>query len=472
MSAPSRPNPLRSSPAFRRLWIARTISQVGDGIALVALVLLVQGREGTGTAVGVLLLASSLPRFLGPLAGVVVDRVEQRTLLVVCDVGNTGIFGAIVGFQPSFGVLLVLVAASATLDTLFAPAGRSAVPALVHADDLIQANAWMGTSLNLQVALGTLLGGALVAAFDVRGALAFDALSFAISAILLIGLPPLRRAPTGNRAGFLAVGMEGLVFAWRTRVIRTFVIVLFLGVAFAAVDNVALVFLVRDTLDGGPLAFGVVSAAFGVGMLVASVGLSIGRTSLAVTTVLIAAWLASGVGTIATGLAPLIAIAVLAQAVGGLGNGLENVAADTLIQQAVPREMLGRVFGLVSTAAFGGSTLAYAAGGPLLDLTSARTVFLIAGTGILIVTAFMWTALRRGMRPVSPGGAESPECESTRRGDVVGVGRSACDRTDNAEWAAVLVSSRERSGNELGSAETCTNAQLSSWTARGQPVSV
>jgi MFS family permease len=74
---------------------------------------------------------------------------------------------------------------------------------------------------------------------------------------------------------------------------------------------------------------------------------------------------------------------------------LENIAADTLIQRAVPPQMLGRVFGLVSTAGFGGSTLAYAAGGPLLDLTSPRAVFVIAGTGILAVTAFLWFSLRR-----------------------------------------------------------------------------
>lgn len=396
MSAPPRPNPLRGSRSFRRLWLARTISHLGDGVAIVALVLLVQGDEGTGTAVGALLLASSLPRFLGPLAGVVVDRVEQRRLMVSCDIGNAGLFAAIAAFQPSFAILLILVAASAVLDTIFAPAGRTAVPALVDPGDLLQANAWMGTSLNLQVALGGLIGGALVAAVGVRGALAVDAISFAASAALLIGLPPLRSTGTDDPAGFLAVGRDGLVFAWRTRVIRTFVIVLFLGVAFAAVDNVALVFLVRETLGGGPVAFGLVSAAYGAGMLAASLRLSMRRTSFAVATVLIAAWLASGIGTIATGLAPLIAISALAQAVGGLGNGLENVAADTLIQRAVPREMLGRVFGLVSTAAFGGSTLAYAAGGPLLDLTSPRAVFLVAGGGILVVTATLWLVLRRG----------------------------------------------------------------------------
>jgi MFS family permease len=129
-------------------------------------------------------------------------------------------------------------------------------------------------------------------------------------------------------------------------------------------------------------------------MMGASLGLSIRRTSVVVTTLLIVGWLASGLGTVATGLAPLIVVVAASQAVAGLGNGLENVAADTLIQREVPREMLGRVFGLVSTAAFGGSTLAYAVGGPLLDLTSARTVFVIAGAGILVVTGVLWLAVR------------------------------------------------------------------------------
>lgn len=403
MKAPSRPNPLRSSRAFRRLWLARTTSHVGDGVALVALVLLVQGSEGTGTAVGALLLASSLPRLLGPIAGVVADRVEQRALMVVCDLGNAVIFAVIVGAQPSFGWLLVLVAASSTLVTFFEPAGRSAVPSLVHANDLLQANAWMGTSLNLQVALGTLLGGALVATVGVRGALAIDAVSFLVSAAFLVGLPPLRAEPSGSQ-GFLAFGTDGLRFAWRTRVVRTFVIVLFLGVALAAVDNIALVFLIRETLGGGPFAFGAVTAAYGLGMIGASVGLSIRRTSFAVAGLLVVAWLMSGLSTIATGLAPLIAIAALAQGLGGVGNGLQNVAADTLIQRAVPREMLGRVFGVVSTAGFAGSTLAYAAGGPLLDLTSPRTVFVIAGTGIVAVTAVLWIVVRGEARSGSPSG--------------------------------------------------------------------
>jgi MFS family permease len=370
---------------------------MGDGVAIVALVLLVQGSTGSGTAVGALLLASSVPRFLGPLAGAVADRIDQRRLMIGCDLGNAAIFLAIASTNPRFGVLLALVGASAVLDTLFAPAGRSAVPALVEGEDLVQANAWMGTSLNLQVALGTLVGGALVAVAGARGALAVNSLSFLISAGTLLGLPPLRAPESTAARGFLAIGREGLAFAWRTRIVRLFVITLFLGLAFAAVDNVALVFLVRETLGGGPLAFGSVLGVFGVGMIAVSVGLSWRRVPVAMSTLLIIGWVSSGLGTAATGLAPVVAVAAMGQAVAGFGNGLQNIAADTLIQRAVPPELLGRVFGLVSTAAVGGTTLAYAAGGPLLDATSPRVVFLIGGIGTLVVSAFLWIALRRGL---------------------------------------------------------------------------
>ena len=87
--------------------------------------------------------------------------------------------------------------------------------------------------------------------------------------------------------------------------------------------------------------------------------------------------------------------AVAAQAVSGVGNGADNVASDTLIQRSVPRAMLGRVFGLTSTAAFVGGGLAYAAGGPLLDATSARTVFFIGAAGTFAVVLLATRLLPR-----------------------------------------------------------------------------
>jgi MFS family permease len=389
-------NPIRDSPAFRRLLAARTVSHVGDGIALIALVLLVQGGRGTGTAVGALLLATSIPRFLGPIAGAIVDRVEQRSLMVACDVGQAAIFGTIAWLDPSFPVLLGLVALAAACDTLFGPAGRSALPALVRPEQLMRANAWIGMSLNIQVAAGPVLGGLLVTWLGVRGALAANALSFVLSALFLLGLAPLRAPADGGEArGFLAVGMDGLRFARRNRVVRTLILALFVGVAFAGLDDVALVFLVRDTLGGSALAYGLVTGAYGVGMLAGSLGLSWKGTAAAAGTVFLLGWVAGGIGAVLTGIAPLIALVAVGQAIAGVGNAVEVVAMDTLVQRSVPREMLGRVFGLVGTAAPAGHTLAFAAGGFLVEFTSPRIVFLIAGLGVLLVLVPVMLVLRR-----------------------------------------------------------------------------
>jgi MFS family permease len=96
-----------------------------------------------------------------------------------------------------------------------------------------------------------------------------------------------------------------------------------------------------------------------------------------------------------TGIAPLIAVVAVGQAIAGVGNAVEVVAMDTLVQQSVPREMLGRVFGLVGTAAPAGHALAFAGGGFLVDLVGPRIVFLIAGLGVLLVLMPIMLVLRR-----------------------------------------------------------------------------
>ena len=104
----------------------------------------------------------------------------------------------------------------------------------------------------------------------------------------------------------------------------------------------------------------------------------------------------TGVGTLLTAVAPPPGSRSTAQALSGAGNGADNVASGTLIGTSVPREMLGRMFGLMSTAAFVGGGLAYAAGGPLLDATSARTVFFIGAAGVFGVVVTRQRIMPKG----------------------------------------------------------------------------
>jgi MFS family permease len=378
---------------LRNLTAALSLSYIGNGAGLVALVLHVQSSEGTGIAVGALFVAQTVPRLLGPMAGAVADRVDLRRLMVACDAGGAVLF-ALLALLPSLGITLALWAAANLLQAAYSPARSSMIAGLVTDDEVPTAYALENTAFNLQVAVGPVIGGALVAAAGAGWALGVDAITFAVAAALIARVPLRKPPPGADRPGLIAETRAGLAYAARNPVARTLAITLAIGVGFLAVDNVALPFLVRDTLDGGPAAYGIASGAFGIGMLAASVALAFrpGRSAAAV---YLGGFAASGVGSIATGFAPAVAAAVLLQAGSGVGNGLENVGSNTLVQRHVPEAMLGRIFGLVGTAAYAGSGAAALLGGLYLDLTSPRTVFITGGIGALAALALAVGPLRR-----------------------------------------------------------------------------
>lgn len=384
-------------PPFRDLWLSRAVSFTGDGAAAVALTLLAAERHGPG-GVSLLLLAFALPRFFGPVAGTIADRTEQRRLMCACELGQALLVGTIALTLPPFPALLVLVAGVGWLATLFAPAGNSAVVTLVPESERLAANALLSLAFNLQVAVGPALGGLLVAGVGTRGALAFDAATFLGSALLLVRVPPIHARPVAGER-FRDALRAGLSYARRVSLVRVLALSLFAVVAVAAIDNVALVFLARRTLGSGPSAYGLLVASFGIGMIAASVALAAARTGRSPTTLLVGGYFATGVGSLATGLAPTVPVAALAQAVGGVGNGVELVAAATLIQERVPRPMLGRVFGVMATAANGGQATALVLAAVLLRIASPRLVFVVSGAVVLVITLALMRSLARLREP-------------------------------------------------------------------------
>src|SRR5262245_49357855 len=161
---------LRTSPGFRRFWLARTVSYMGDMLARTALLISVFDLHG-GSALAMFLLASIGPRLLGPLLGTLADRFDQRRVLICCDVCQVAIYLVIVVLMPPLPVLLGLVALAATATTIFSPAGRSLVPGLVGRERLPAANAVLAVGVNVGVAVGPAVGGVLLGLTDLRTAL-------------------------------------------------------------------------------------------------------------------------------------------------------------------------------------------------------------------------------------------------------------------------------------------------------------
>jgi len=392
---------LRGNPSFRALCASRAVSFAGDGVTATALVFVASRQDGPW-GVSLLLLANALPRLGGPLAGVLADRIRTRRLLVSCDLGSALVIGAIAATLPPLPILVALVVVAGVLATIRNPAGRSLVPALVDPADRAPANALFGLARTLQLAVGPGLGGLLAAGpGGAHTALAVDAATFIVSALLLTRLPALEpaRDPAAG-TGIWAEASAGLRYVATNRRVRILILTMFVIVAFAGVDNVALVFLTNDQLVSGPAGYGLAASAFGLGMLLASVActrLMRGRSPAALLTVAIAA---SGVGMVSTGLAPVLAVVVAAQLVSGAGNAGENIGYDTVIQDAVPRALLGRVFGTLGTAAQLGAGFAYVTGGLLVNLAGARTAFVLAGTGTLAVLLVLVPALRDASAPM------------------------------------------------------------------------
>ncbi|HZM76522.1 MAG TPA: MFS transporter [Candidatus Limnocylindrales bacterium] len=386
---------LRGNRPFTVLWLARTASYAGDFVTLTALVLYLYQHGATGIQMGIALAARALPQALGPLAGTLADRWQPRPLMIGCDLGRAVTIGIIALALPPIPVLIVLIALSSTLSTFFLPAGKSCVPMLVQREKLAKANGLLGTSHNVSLALGPLLGAALMNWAGPQAAFGVDAASYLLSAVLLLLLPARLAAGRATRQtsiwADLISGMRYVAGHW---VARTVALALFFTVLFAAMDNVALVYLIRGELGGSQLALGVAAGVYGTAMIAAPLLIATSRRQFTGMTLLASGVALSGIGLTAMWIAAPLAVAIACYAIAGAGNGFENVGCDTAIGENVDEAMLGRVFGAVYGPIFLSETAAALLGGALLTATDSRTVFGVAGAGLIVVTLIVIVTIR------------------------------------------------------------------------------
>lgn len=388
---------LRRYPVFRRLWLARVISFLGDSLGLVALILYVAGRTDSGAAVGLLLLAGDFtPSLLSPVLGAIADRGDARRTMIACELGQAVAVGLIVLLQPPLGLVLLLVAARSVLAATFQATSRSIVADLVDDVDLERANTVIGAGTYGLDALGPLLAAALLLWLEPRGVLAIDAVTFLVSPLLLLGLP--RTTPEVEHENLFADARVGLGAIWEHRLVRTIALGFFGVAAFTAVDDVALPFLGHHTFHAGEPGVSLLYAAGGIGVLAGFAML--GRRALAPVHIALMGFALASAGNALTGAAPAIGIALAMQMVRGIGNAWTGVGVDTLVQREIPRAVRGRVFANLYGGVGVAAGASYLVGGALVDAAGPRAVLIGAGAGGLACAAIAAWASRSRTTPM------------------------------------------------------------------------
>ncbi len=384
-------------PDFLNLWVGQTISLCGSQVTYLALPLTAAlALHATSAQMGFLTAAEYAPGLLVSLfAGVWVDRVRRRPLLIGADVGRALLLALIpvaallrvVRIEQLY-VVSFLVGA---LTILFTVAYQSFLPAVVPTDRLADANSKLAASASLAQIAGPALAGALVQLVTAPLAILMDALSFLASAFFLTRMRtaevgPGKRTPRADMWGEMG---DGLRTTFGQPLLRAFAVSAGANNLFGTLFFAVLVLYLTRQLGIGPAVLGVIFAAAGPGGLLGAVLARRIARWFGIGPAILAAQLLLGLSVLLVPLAggsPLLVIVLLgmSQFVMGLALPILNVNLTSLVQTMTPERTLGRVSASIQFVTAGTMPLGALLGGVLGSTVGLRYTLLIGAVGTLL----------------------------------------------------------------------------------------
>ena len=400
---------LGREPSFRSLFFATLGSGLGTWLALVALQIDVLTRTHSPIWISALLIADILPMLLvGLVAAPLVDRLSRRRLMVGADLVRFAVFCAL-PFAPNATTIVALAAVIGTATGFFRPAVYAGLPNLVSDEDLPQANSLLQTIDNSTWAIGSLAGGALVAASGPDLAYWINAVTFLVSAALLAQIPQrlLQEAKAETRGHWRDLA-DGLVLVRRSRALLTVLIAWNIGMIANAFVNVGEPFLATDTFSAGSFGLGLMMASAGVGLALGAYFAGSWIKDRGLPNVYGVSLGLMGLGVAGAAASPNVWVAAVCVIVSGAGNGATIVCNALLVQRGAPDRFRGRAFTVLMSSNVTFLALGLVLGGRLTDAFGPRWVW---GAAALLsgVSAVVGFTLSRGVAEASPKPAEVPE---------------------------------------------------------------
>ena len=382
--------PLRLRP-FRRLIGAYAVNALGTWVGEIALSILVLRETGSPAAVAsVWVLGLFLPSAVGPWLVARLETIRSRAVLPSLLAFEAAVFAALAalcahGFSPVPVLTLVF------LDGAVALAVRALLKsAIVDTTGprglLREGNAVLTTVFTGCMAIGPVVGGVVVGFSSPETALAIDAVSFALAAVLLSRSGVARAANAGSatrrRLRDALAYVRGEVEL--RRLLAASAAVCLLGAAILPIEVV----LVTDTIGASEAAYGTVLALWGAGAVCGSALVPL-LHRVPLRGLMVGSFAVCALSYLGMGSAGSVEVVCLFSLVGGVSNGVEAYATMTAIQEATSQERQAPVCGLVESIVSGATGAGFLVGGAVASVASARATYVMAGLGMLGVAALM-----------------------------------------------------------------------------------
>ncbi len=411
-------------PDFLKLWAGQTVSLFGSLVTRFALPLTAILALHAGAAqIALLTAAEVVPAIaLGLVAGVWVDRLRRRPVMVAADVGRALALGsipfaALVGhlrIEQLYAVALV----TGILTTVFDVAYPSYLPTLIPREQLVEGNSKLQASGSVAEVSAFGLAGVLISALTAPGAILVDACSFVVSAVsvLLSRRPEPAPAPAEERTGTLRELGDGLRLVSGSAILRPIAWVAGAQSLFQSIVGVVILLFYARDLHLSPVTMGLLAAFGGCSSFVAALVVERVTRRFGVGRTLVWGLALGGFGTLLTAMAggPMwlaVAFLVAQQLIGDGGLTVYIINSQSLLQGIAPDEMQGRLHATVRSAEWAGTLLGLIAGGVLGQVLGLRPTLLVAAVGALLVPLWLAFSPVRTLReqPVVPATGPADE---------------------------------------------------------------
>jgi len=394
---------LSRNRSFVLVWVGQSLSMFGSRLTYIALMWWVLEKTGSASALAGVAIATALPvLFLGPLAGVFVDRLDRRRLMLAMDLANGVIIGTaatllMIGVLQVWEIYVLTILAS-TATVFHRPALQSSIPNLVPQDELMRANGLYQLSAGAAGIAGPAVGGILVGMIGSGDTMLVDAVTFLLAAVSLAfaSFPSPRIEVKKGLGAILSDLAAGLRFLRDSRILF-FMLLLFALINFIlAPTSILFPIMAKDVLHAGARGFGLFGSALSLGMVIGGLFTSRAKRGRHRGLLIIGGLALLGVMLAVFGLSRDLSLSLAALGIVGFSVAMVNVTEAVIFQTCVPNDLQGRVFAAQSAITDGLQPISLAATGAILTLLAAPTI--IVGCGVAAALAGLGALLVRGMR--------------------------------------------------------------------------